>query len=316
MSSIIGVDVGGTLLRAARFDPDLNMLERAEQPSRADLGREAVLERLFETIRQVLPETPEELDGIGLAIPGPLDVEQGLILASVNLPLGGVPIARLVRETIGGPVFIGNDADLAGLAEHQLGAGRGTRHMVYITVSTGIGGGLIIDGKPFVGGGLGGELGHMVILPDGPPCSCEGRGHLEALASGWAIAKTARERLESGERSLIREKVRGDLSQISARTVGEAAGEGDPLALEIITQAGRYVGMGIASLMSLLNPEMFVIGGGVTKTGDLLFEPMREAAREYAMHPRYYEDAPIVRAHLGPDVGLYGAAALVRVMLE
>lgn len=316
MQTIIGVDVGGTLLRAARFGSDLTMLERVEHPSHAEEGVDAVLDHLFKTIRRVLPQSPDGLEGIGLALPGPLDVVSGTVIATPNLPFRDLPIAALVREAVGGPVYLGNDADLAGLAEHQLGAGRGAHTMVYITVSTGVGGGVISGGKPSVGRGQGGEIGHMVVLPGGPPCGCGRRGHLEALSSGTAIARIARERLEAGQTSTIRDLVGGDLARVDARIVGQAAHDGDTLALEIIRQAGHYLGIGIASLLSILNPDIFVLGGGVTRLGDLLFEPMWEAIKTYAMHPRYWENTPIVHAELGSDVGLYGAAALVRAMRE
>ena len=311
---ILGVDVGGTLLRAARFDLDLNMLDRAEQATRSELGSEVILERLVGTIRQVLPEAGGSPLGIGLAMPGPLDVREGIVIATPNLPWKNFPIRDLLAGRFGCPVHLGNDADLAGLAEHQLGAGRGARTMVYMTISTGVGGGIIIDGRPFSGRGQGGEVGHMVVDPDGPLCGCGHPGHVESFSSGTGIARIARTRLEAGEESSIRDLVDGDLSKVTSIVVGQAAQAGDPLASEIIRQAGRYLGMGIASLMSALNPEMFVLGGGVTKLGDLLFEPMREAVREYAMHPRFYENTPIVRAELGSDVGLLGAAALVRLM--
>jgi len=217
---------------------------------------------------------------------------------------------------VGGPVFIGNDADLAGLAEYTLGAGKGYRSMVYITISTGIGGGVILNGKLQTGRGQGGEFGHMVVDPDGPLCGCGRYGHLESVASGTGIANIARQRLSDGEQSMLHDIVEGDLSRISAKVVSEAAKQGDALALEIITNAGRYLGVNIASVMMLLNPDVFVIGGGLTKIGDLLFDPMHEAIRKYTMHPRYWENTPVVTAQLGADVGLVGAAALVRMKLE
>lgn len=316
MKSLIGVDIGGTQLRAARFDLDLNLLERAAQPSHAEQGTDAVLERLYETIRQVLPDDPADLLGIGLAFPGPLDTATGIVLATPNLPFKDLPISTLVKEAVGGPVYLGNDADLAGLGEYRLGAGRGSKSMIYMTISTGVGGGIIIDGKPYAGRGQGGEIGHMVVVPDGPICGCGRPGHLEAVASGTAIGRIARERLAAGEASSMLEQVGGDLDKVDARIVGEAAHAGDALALEIVTQAGMYLGIGIASLMVTFNPDKFVLGGGVTKIGDLLFDPMWEAIRRYALHPRYYEDVPIVLAELGGDVGLYGAAALVQAMVE
>lgn len=309
--AIVGVDIGGTWLRAACFDTDLAILNRTELPSHAEEGSDAVVSRLIEVIRQVLPESPEGLLGIGIGAPGPLDPKEGLIIKTPNLPWEDLPLGKILQEALGCTIYLGNDADVAGLAENRMGAGKGTRHMVYMTISTGIGGGLIVDGKLLTGRGQGGEVGHMTIIPDGPMCACGRRGHLEAVASGPAIARIARERLANGEKSTLREAVGGDLSQITAETVGNAANAGDALAAAIVQQAGRYIGISISSLMHLLNPEMFVLGGGVTKIGDLLFDTIREAVRDYAMHPRFWEDTPIVRAALGSDVGLVGAAALV-----
>lgn len=314
MQTIIGVDVGGTLLRAARYDLDLKILERVEQPTRAELGSDSVLERLYQTARQVLPEAPDTLVGIGVALPGPVDMDNGILIAPPNLPLKNCPVASLMEQAVGGPVFIGNDADLAGLAEHRMGAGRGTKNMIYITVSTGVGGGIILDGKIYNGRGQGGEIGHMVVGPDGPLCGCGKQGHLEAFSSGTGIARIARERLAAGESSSITTLVGGDLSQVTAKIVGQAAMGGDALAREIITEAGRYLGVNIASLMMLLNPDMFVIGGGVSKLDSMLFDPMNEAIRHYTMHPGYWENVPIVRAQLGDDVVLTGTAVLVKVM--
>jgi len=313
MATIIGVDVGGTLLRAASFDGDLTLLERAQQDTDATDSADAVLDRLYETIRQVLPESPDDLLGIGVALPGPLSAAEGILIAPPNLPMRNVPIVRLIHEAVGGKVYIGNDADLAGLGEYTLGAGRDVDNLIYMTISTGIGGGLIEKGQILTGGGLGGEVGHMVIEPNGPICNCGKQGHLEAVASGTAIGRVARKRLAAGEESVLGEMVDGDIEAVTAREVGEAALQGDQLAQSVIEQAGHYIGMSIASLMMLLNPDMFVLGGGVMKVGDLLFNPINDAVKEYAMHPRYYEGIPIVPAQLGADVGLYGAAALVQL---
>ncbi len=314
MKSIIGVDVGGTLLRAARFDDDLNLLERAKQETHSDEGVDAVFDRLVETIRQVLPGTPGDLSGIGVALPGPVDSAAGVLIAAPHLPFKNMPIRQMLADALNAPVYIGNDADLAGLAEHQRGAGRGAPTLIYITVSTGVGSGIIIDGRPFSGRGQGGEVGHMVVAPDGPMCGCGHRGHLEAVAAGSGIERIARRRLEAGEESSLHERAGGDLSRVTAKMVGEAAQAGDPLALSLITDAGRYLGMAVASLMMILHPDRFVFGGGVTRLGPLLFDPMKQAVREYAMHPLYWEKTPLVMAELKDDVGLTGAAALVKVM--
>lgn len=313
-TTIVGVDVGGTNIRAARFDLDLTMLERADQPARAEQGRDAVFDRLIETIQQVMPDSPGDLLGIGLALPGPVDPYAGILIAPPNLPWKAMPIARMVREALGaGPVFVGNDADLAGLAEHQLGAGKGARAMIYMTISTGVGSGIILDGKPWVGQGQAGEAGHIVVNPDGPLCGCGHRGHLESYSSGTGIARAARERLAAGEESSLRARLGGDMSAVTAKLIGEEARTGDPLALDIITEAGRYLGIAIANLMMLFHPNIFVFGGGVSRLGDLLFKPAGQAIREYVLHPVYWEKTQLVTAQLQEDVGLYGGAALVKV---
>lgn len=315
MKQIIGVDVGGTHLRAARFDSELNLIERAEQPTNRELGQDSVLERLYQTIQQVMPDDPKDVAGIGVGVPGPVDPQTGVVISPPNLPFKGeLPIRNLIHNAVGGKVIVGNDADAAGLAEHQLGAGRGTRNMIYITVSTGVGGGVIVEGKPTSGQGLGGEIGHMVVEPGGPICGCGRRGHLEAVASGTAIANLARERVAAGEASALTALDGGDLERIDARLVGEAAQQGDALALSIVTSAGRYLGVTIASLIMLLNPEMFVLGGGLLGLGNLLLDPMHEAIQEYVMTERHWKETRIEKAQLGKDTGLYGAAALVRVM--
>ncbi len=311
---IVGVDIGGTLLRAARFDTDLHLVDRAEQATEGHLGADHVLERLYETIRQVMPDSPDDLLGIGVGVPGPLVLEEGLVISPVNVPFkGDFPIRKVVQDAVGGPVFLGNDADLAGLAEHQMGAGQGSRNMVYLTISTGVGGGMIINGAPYRGRGLGGEVGHMMVKPGGPLCTCGQYGHVESLASGGSMARLARQRIEAGEQSSLSEMSGGDPEAIDARLIGQAAHAGDALALDIVTQAGYYLGITIASLMALLNPDLFVIGGSVTKIGDLLFEPMQRSIRESAMAPRYWQETPIIPAQLGDDAGLIGAAALVRL---
>lgn len=311
MGTTIGVDVGGTLLRAARFDDDMTMLERVERESRAEEGADAVVERLIAVIEQVLPEDPDDLAGVGVGVPGPLDPANGIVLSTPNLPFEDLPLGQVLGSALGCKVFLGNDADVAGLAEHRLGAGKGTQHMIYMTISTGIGGGIINAGQLVNGRGQGGEVGHIVVEPDGPQCGCGRYGHLEAVASGTAIGRIARERLTAGETSSALDHAGGDVKAVTASDVGKAALEGDPMSVELIQQAGRYIGIGIASLMHLFNPEMFVLGGGVSRLGDLLFEPIREAAREYVMHPRFYENTPIVTAQLGEEVGLLGAALLI-----
>jgi len=314
MPSLIGVDVGGTQIRAALFNADLVLLERANQLSHAEEGADAVMDRIIETINQVFPEDPDDLVGVGLAMPGPVDGASNMLLETPNLPFKNSPIGDIVKKSIGKPVYLGNDADLAGLAEYELGAGRESNNMIYMTISTGIGGGIIVNGKPYIGSGIAGELGHMVVLPDGPLCGCGHRGHIEAISSGTAIARTARERLEQGAASVLSEMCHNDLGSITSKMVGEAALDGDELAVEIITRAGHYLGIHVTSLMVSFNPDMFVFGGGVSHLGALLFDPMQDAIHEYCINERYWKGVPLRIAELGEDVGLYGAGAFVRAM--
>jgi glucokinase len=195
---------------------------------------------------------------------------------------------------------------VAALAETAQGASQGFKHVIYLTVSTGIGSGVIDEGRLIIGTeGLGAEAGHIIM------CVNDKVTTLEREAAGPAIARKAIERLHAGEKSQILDLVGGDLTQVTAAVVGQAAGEGDPLAVELINNAGYMVGLGIVSLMHLFNPQVIVVGGGVTKAGDLLFEPMRDVVKKYTLDRAYWENVPIVPAALGDNVALIGAAALV-----
>ncbi len=304
---IIGVDLGGTQMRAAKFDIELNILERVAGPTLAAEGPDRVIERLLDLIARVVPQDPLSVLGIGVSAPGPINPRAGVILSPPNLPgWVEVPLRRLIQERFGITTYLGNDANVAALAEAARGAAQGYKHVVYLTISTGIGSGVIDEGRLLIGTeGLGAEAGHMILVINGKPST------LEKEAAGPAIARKAVARLEAGAVSSIREMVNGDLSRVTAQTVGLAAGQGDELAVELIHEAGTLIGYGITSLMHLFNPQVFVIGGGVTKTGDLLFEPMREAPKKYTLDRAYWEHVPIVPAALGDNVALIGAAALV-----
>jgi glucokinase len=305
---LVGVDLGGTRIRVALLDADLNLLHRIEEPTRAYEGPSVTIPRIVEMVASVVNGADAPIDAIGVSTPGPIDPVSGAILSPPNLTgWVNVPLGQIIQQRFPSiPTFIGNDANVAALAEVFKGAARGHQHAVYITVSTGIGGGIVIDGRLFLGGrGLAGEVGHTIILVDGERVSS-----LEQEAAGPALARHAVRRIREGEKSRISELVNGDLDAVSGRIVGQAAQEGDRLALETVARAGRIVGYGIANLMMLFNPTIFVIGGGVSTLGELLFEPMRQAAREHVIDPAYYDQAQIVPAALGDDVAIIGAAAL------
>lgn len=302
---IVGVDLGGTRIRAASFDEHLTLLAREELPTQAQDGFPAVLDRIRAAIRAVLPPDAA-LTGIGIAAPGPLNPVTGVIVDAENLPgAAGTPVAALLRETFGVPVYLGNDANAAALGETMLGAARGCRHVVYITIGTGIGGGVIVDGRLLNGqDGMAAEIGFMLIVTDGLPKNLQDR------AAGPVLARQARERIEQGERSLLSELVGGQLAQIDTAMVGRAAQMGDALALDIVTTAGRLIGMGAANLVHLFNPQMIVVGGGVSQMDDLILDPIRAAVQTYCIRP-FWEHLRIVPAALGDNAGVVGAAALV-----
>ncbi len=313
---LISVDLGGTQIRAARYLAGGMQELRVALPTGAEDGPEAVLQRIRSAIQQVWP-SDERVAAIGIGAPGPVDYKHGVVRFAPNIP-GFVDVAlrdRLV-EAFDVPVFVGNDADVAALGEHRFGAGQGVSSMIYLTISTGVGGGIIIDNKLFSGGnGMGGEIGHMVMDVNGVRCGCGNRGCLETLASGTAIARMARERLEAGATSMLHEMVGGDWSRITAKEVSLAAQQGDALSVELFELAGTYLGAAIVSLMYVINPALFVLGGSVTQAGELLFAPMRREIEDRA--PAIYrERTRLTTAALGADVGLWGALALALTELD
>ncbi|MEA3397651.1 MAG: ROK family protein [Chloroflexota bacterium] len=312
----IAVDLSGTQIRAARYTVDGLLEARVSMPTGAQEGLAAVFQRIKSVIRQVWPpEIP--VTGIGIGLPGVLDHKRGVVLRAANLPgWVDVPLRDKLLEAFHVPVFMGNDAHLAALAEHRFGAGRGVSNMVYLAIGASIGGGLILNDTLFIGSyGRGAELGHITLDVRGPRCNCGRRGCLEALASGTAIARRAQERLERGEDSLLRALVDGDLSQITVQEVNIAAQQGDSLAQAIFAEAGGYIAAALVNLMYLLNPELFVLGGGALRAGDALLAQIQQAAAILAPDS-YREQTRIVPAALWENVGLWGALALVMMKLD
>jgi glucokinase len=304
---VIGVDLGGTRIRAARLDEHLTILDRVETLTRADEGLEPTLQRIKYLIAQVVPDDPDQVAGIGISAPGPLNPETGVIVAPPNLPgWTNVPLGDILKDAFHTPVYVGNDANVAALAEVSLGAAQGYQHAIYITISTGIGSGIIANDRLLLGKqGLAAEFGHIVIWVD------DHVGTLETEAAGPDMALQAANRITDGEPSIMRDMVAGKLNIIDGKIVGDAALQGDALALDIVTRSGRLIGMGIVNLLHLFNPEIIVIGGGVSTMGSILFDPMNEAIRQHAIAPDYWQDLIITAPALGEDVSIYGAAALV-----
>lgn len=281
------IDLGGTKLRSIVADGSGRVLGQDIRLSRTEEGLEAVLGRMVECLEASLARARvgrAELVGLGIASPGAVDSARGIVPNAPQLPgWQDVPLARLVQGRVGVSARLENDATAAALGEHRFGAGRGSRYMLYLTVSTGIGGGIIIDGELYGGkSGAAGELGHVVIDMNGPPCGCGARGCLEALASGTAIARKGERLAESGD-SPILARLRQKEGRVTAEMMQRAAEMGDAASREAFREAGHYFGVALASYVNMFDPEVIVIGGGVAKAGDLLLEQARITMEASAM---------------------------------
>jgi glucokinase len=294
---VIGVDVGGTKILAGLIGRDGKVLAHREYPTPVET-EEALLDGLEAAVREFLDE---RVVAVGFGIPSQIDQRDGIALGSVNIPLRGVPFRQKMIERLGVPIGMDNDANAAAIAEWTAGAGRGTTDMVMLTLGTGVGGGLILGGKPYRGWfGAGAEIGHMVIVHDGLECRCGGHGHLESYASGKAADELAAEAFGPAA---------------DAYRLVRLAREGDALAIQILKGVGEHLGSGIASLVNIFNPEVIVIGGGFAAAGEFLFEPAQAIAdREVLVSVR--DSYRIVRAELGTSAGMIGAGMVAFEALE
>jgi len=305
--AIIGVDLGGSRIRVARLDQDLNILERQETATLAEEGPDRVIGRISDLIRAVWPKDGTVVMGIGVSSPGPLNPFTGVVLAPPNLQgWHSIPLAQMLQDTFNVPTYVGNDANVAVLAEVARGAAKGCKHAIYITLSTGIGGGVLIDGRLLLGKeGFGAEIGHTILVVDGRVSS------LEKEAAGPAIARQTRVRIARGEQSIIKQMVGGELARIDSRIVSEAAQQGDALALSIVKRTGWIIGLGMVSLLHLFNPEIIVFGGSVSNMGEMLFAHVRQTIHENVLDEGYLNGLRIEMAALGDNVSVVGGAALV-----
>ncbi|MGE5508830.1 MAG: ROK family protein [Chitinophagales bacterium] len=310
----IGLDLGGTKIAAGLMAADGTVLAECYRATPVAAGVAPVVDALVEAAREVVAQAgapPEEIAGVGLGCPGPIDPEQGMVVFAPNLFWKDVPVTSLLTARLPWPCRLVNDADAAALGEAVFGAGQGAEFLLYLTVSTGIGGGIILRRRIYSGAhGMAGEFGHVVVDPGGPACRCGRKGCLEALASGPATARRAKEALARGRTSVLSALAGGEPERVTARLVGEAAAQGDQLAQEVLAETARYLGLGVVNLVNIFDPEQVVIGGGLANLGEALLGPVREAVRESALPPAG-ERVQVARAALGRLSGVVGAAAYV-----
>ena len=303
----VGLDVGGSKILAVRTARDGAILDRAEATTPAD-NPEATMACMIEAARALM--TGQVL-AVGVGAAGMVDVAQGVLRYAPNLAWRDLAIAERMRSAIGVPCQLDNDANAAAYAEFRFGAGRGYRHVLLVTVGTGIGGGIIADGRLFRGThGFAAEIGHVVVEPDGPLCGCGNRGCWEQVASGSTIGRKGREEVRRDPDAPLARLVQGDAEALTGRHVTEAAMSGDPAAARIVAEVGHHLGVGIAGLVNVLDPQAVVVGGGVVGAGELLLEPARAAYAETVEGRERRPTVPIVAAQLGPDAGAVGAATL------
>lgn len=306
---VIGVDLGGTNLRTAILSPDGNILDRHKEATHAADGWEKVVARLIENIKRQRKSAIQQgfdVAAVGVGAPGIIQADKGIVVKSPNFPdWNNLPLKDQLEKTLGIPVFLENDANAAALGEQWRGAGRGIRSMILLTLGTGVGGGIILDNKIWHGAdGMAGEIGHMTLIPDGRPCTCGNTGCLEMYSSARGIVQSFREELGKTSGG-----VPDQLKQISSEQVYEAAGTGNEIAVRVMKDMGRMLGIGIASLINIFNPERIVVGGGVKDAWPLFIGATREEImkRAFAVPAKRTE---IVPSELGDDAGMMGAAAV------
>ena len=314
MRFVLGIDIGGTNLVVGSVAEDGSaVVATASEPTHSEAGATDVVDRLVALAERAIATTRREAPGaeilgVGVGAPGPLDTKRGIVLLTPNLGWVNMPLRELIHDRLGLPAALDNDANCAVLGEWWVGAARGARHAIGITIGTGIGGGIIIDGRLYHGASdVAGEIGHTTIDTEGRRCKCGNYGCLEAYASGPNIALRAVEELEAGAESRLSALVGGDLAKITAQTVYQAAADGDELALEVVNDTAKVLGVGIGNLLNVFNPEVVVVCGGVTLAGDHLFEPLRREVARRAFKPAV-SACRIVPGELAGTAGVYGAA--------
>lgn len=309
----IGMDIGGTKILGALFDEEGTIIKKSKKKTKANSGREEVFSQISKVIEELIEGVEKtEIKGIGAGLPGIIDTENGLIKFSPNLPWENYKITEEIENKFGFKMKIGNDVNVGILGEAKFGAAKGKKNVIGIFLGTGIGGGIILDGKLYTGvGGAAGEIGHINLNPDGPLCGCGAKGCLEAIASKTAMHKEIMAQLSRGRESILKEFMGDGKEILKSSWLKKGFEEKDELTMEILERSAKYLGIGVASLLNILNVDTVIFGGGVMEElKDELMPKVIQSAKAYTM-PAIFKDCEFKIAELGDDAGIYGALSLV-----
>ncbi|MYE89357.1 ROK family protein [Candidatus Poribacteria bacterium] len=314
-SHVVGIDIGGTKLAAVVSNKNGNILQKVRKPTESDKGPRHAVQLLLAMVDEVIGLADlqrEDISGIGVSCGGPLDTKTGIIYSPPNLPgWDALPLKEIIESEFHIPTIIENDANASALAEARFGGGRGYDYVLYMTMSTGIGGGIVANGEIYHGANdSAGEVGHQILLPDGPLCGCGKYGCLEALCSGPAIARRAQEAIANQPHTKILALADGEIDRVRSEHVLQAARNGDALGMALVEETAYYMGWGIANLVNILNPEIVLLGTIAVAAGDMLLDPIRRTVTEMAMQ-RPLEAVKIMPAELGDSIGDLAAISLV-----
>lgn len=311
----IGIDLGGTNIGIGIVDDENNLICKESNPTKKERGFNKITEDIVILISKIIKTnniSKDEIRGIGIGVPGIINPQNGVVVNCVNLKWNNVDIKKAIEDKLNIPVSVGNDATVAGVAELVVGAMKGCKSGVLITLGTGIGGGIIINGEVYDGfHGVGSEIGHMIVGENYYNCNCGRNGCLETFSSSTAIINYARKLIEEGNGSTIIDRVNGDLINIDGKIIFEEAKEGDDIARKVIDRMTNYLAIGIMNIVSVIDPEIFVIGGGLSASGEYLLTMIREKLSKIS----YYNGMDIGKialSKIGNDGGIIGAAALCR----
>ncbi len=312
----VGVDLGGTNMVVGVVDDAYRIVATEQCKTRAERSAEEIMQDIAQLVEKAVARAglkKEQIAGVGIGCPGTCNAQTGLVEYANNLNFVNTPVVQRMNELLGLPIYIGNDANAAALGEAKAGAAKGVNSCVCVTLGTGVGGGIVIDGKIYEGCNYAGaELGHIVICMDGEPCSCGRTGCWEAYASATALVRQTKEAMETHPRSAMWKLVNGDLNAVNGRTAFDAMRAGDTVAFAVVDKYIEYLACGVINIVNIFQPDMICIGGGISHEGETLLEPLREkvALERYS---KFSERQTVVRAaQLGNDAGIIGAACLAR----